>query len=158
MPKEIERKFLVNREKWETIPKPAGDFFRQGYLSIEPEKTIRVRQTNDRSFLTIKGKTEGISRQEFEYEIPKEDAQNLLDHFAVSELSKIRYRVTFAGKLWEVDEFFGDNEGLILAEIELQNEDESFELPDWVGDEVSHDARYYNSNLTVEAYQTWKTS
>lgn len=158
MAKEIERKFLVNREKWKAIPKPEGDFFRQGYLSIEPEKTIRVRQTADQCFLTIKGKTSGISRLEFEYEIPKADAEILLNDFALSELSKIRYRISFAGKIWEVDEFLGENAGLILAEIELHNENESFELPEWIGVEVSHDQRYFNSNLTVEPYQKWHSN
>lgn len=155
---EIERKFLVVEHLWHEFKKqlPEGDYFRQGYLSIEPKKTIRVRQTSQHGFLTIKGKTDGLSRQEFEYQIPKEDAANLLDQFAFSELSKIRFRLVHAGNLWEVDEFLGENEGLILAEIELEDEQVSFEVPEWIGQEVSFDKRYFNSNLTLNPYSKWR--
>ncbi len=152
---EIERKFLINRKEWAMVEKPEPNFFRQGYISIDPNKTIRVRTTNDAAFLTIKGKSIGATRKEFEYEIPKLDAVEMLDHFAVSELSKKRYCLTFGGKVWEVDEFFGDNEGLLMAEIELNSEDEYFEIPIWVGEEVTGDERYYNSKLTVHPFKAW---
>ena len=155
---EIERKFLVHPEKWEDLQKPAGENFRQGYLLTDPQKTIRVRQTFDKGFITIKGISVGASRQEFEYEIPHLDAEELLDQFAVSELSKIRYKILFENHLWEIDEFLGENEGLILAEIELKSEDEKFNLPDWIAKEVTEEQKYYNSNLTINPYKNWKTS
>jgi CYTH domain-containing protein len=106
--------------------------------------------------LTIKGLTTGATRAEFEYEIPRDEAQELLDHFSVAELSKLRYKVVFEGKTWEVDEFLGDNQGLIVAEIELQSEAETFALPAWVGKEVTEEARYYNVNLTVKPFKGWE--
>ncbi|MCR8557153.1 CYTH domain-containing protein [Mucilaginibacter sp. BJC16-A38] len=152
---EIERKFLVDHEKWSKAPKSAGTYFRQGYLLNEKNRTFRVRVADTRAFITIKGGTSGISRKEFEYEIPVADGIELLDNFAISQVEKTRYCIDFAGKLWEVDEFYGDNAGLITAEIELQHEDEAFELPEWVAVEVSMDARYYNSNLSVNPFNTW---
>jgi CYTH domain-containing protein len=153
---EIERKFLVNAEKFKQIEKPNKEFFRQGYLLTDPKKTIRVRQTSDKGFITIKGISVGASRAEFEYEIPREEAKELLDQFAVSELSKYRTTILFEDKCWEVDEFLGKNEGLWVAEIELTSEDESFTLPDWVGQEVTGDAQYYNLNLTILPFQDWE--
>ena len=150
---EIERKFLVNAEKFKQIEKPNKEFFRQGYLLTDPKKTIRVRQTSDKGFITIKGISVGASRAEFEYEIPREEAKELLDQFAVSELSKYRTTILFEDKCWEVDEFLGKNEGLWVAEIELTSEDESFTLPDWVGQEVTGDAQYYNLNMTILPFQ-----
>lgn len=152
---EIERKFLVNREIWDQLEKQAGEFYRQGYLLTDPTKTIRVRQTSDKGFLTIKGISVGASRAEFEYEIPFDEAKELLDQFAVSELSKIRYKVLFDEKLWEVDQFLGDNEGLMVAEIELQSENEAVNIPDWIGQEVTGDEKYYNSNLTLFPFKDW---
>lgn len=153
---EIERKFLVNQDQWHDIEKPVGEFYRQGYLLTDPNKTIRVRQTSDKGFLTIKGITVGASRAEFEYEIPFEEAKELLDQFAVSELSKIRYKIFFEEKLWEVDEFLGENEGLIVAEIELESEEEKFSIPDWIDVEVTAEEKYYNSNLTQNPFKNWK--
>lgn len=155
MPQEIERKFLVT-DHWHHMTKADGQHYRQGYLLTDPEKTIRVRLTPYKGFLTIKGPSRGATRAEYEYEIPVGEAQELLDHFCTSELAKIRYRIELAGKTWEVDEFLGKNEGLIVAEIELESEDERFDLPDWVGEEVTGDARYYNANLTRSPYQTWE--
>lgn len=152
---EIERKFLVN-EKWKKIQKPAGEFYRQGYLLTDPNKTIRVRQTAEKGFLTIKGISKGATRAEFEYEIPVIEAEELLNQFAVSELSKIRFKILFENKLWEVDEFLGENEGLIVAEIELQSEDENFTIPDWIGREVTGEEQYYNSNLTLFPFKDWE--
>lgn len=156
MGKEIERKFLVDKDKWQQLTKPSGELFRQGYLLTDPSKTIRIRQTSNKAFLTIKGVSVGATRAEFEYEIPFADAKELLDDFSGSELSKIRYKVSFENKVWEVDEFLGDNNGLIVAEIELTSEDEYFNKPEWVANEVTGDDKYYNSNLTVNPYKQWK--
>ena len=153
---EIERKFLVKQEIWAQLEKPDGEFYRQGYLLTDPTKTIRVRQTSEKGFLTIKGISVGASRAEFEYEIPHGEAKELLDQFSVSELSKIRYKILFENKLWEVDEFLGENEGLMVAEIELQSEDETFCIPDWIGQEVTGEEKYYNSNLTLLPFKNWK--
>ncbi len=153
---EIERKFLVNKDKWDASAKPQPKYFRQGYLHAEPHKTIRVRQTSTEGFLTIKGISEGASRIEFEYKIPVLEAAELLNNFAVSELSKNRFELHYADKLWEVDEFLGDNEGLIVAEIELTFEDEAFELPEWAGQEVTGDEKYYNSSLAEKPFKRWE--
>ena len=152
---EIERKFLVDAEKWQQAVKPAGTHYRQGYLLNEHKRAIRIRVTDKQAFITIKGATTGISRKEFEYEIPVADGIELLDSFDVSEIEKIRYCLYFGNKLWEVDEFLGDNAGLLIAEIELHDENEIFTLPDWIVMEVSGDARYYNSNLSKNAYKNW---
>ena len=152
---EIERKFLVNHAHWEKLPKPSGEFYRQGYLLTDPKKTIRVRQTSDKGFLTIKGISVGATRAEYEYEIPYEEAKELLDQFAVAELSKIRYKVSIEHHIWEVDVFSGKNEGLIVAEIELESEDEKFVLPAWVDREVTGEEKYYNSNLVTKPYNEW---
>ena len=156
MVQEIERKFLVDHDKWRQIDKHKGQLYRQGYLLAEPNKTIRVRQTPEKGFLTIKGLTIGVTRPEFEYEIPIDEAKELLDHFSVSELSKIRYKISFENKIWEVDEFLGDNLGLIVAEIELTKEDEIFKIPDWIGKEVTDENKYYNSNLTIVPFKNWE--
>lgn len=152
---EIERKFLVDQEKWQQVTKPEAMHFRQGYIFSDEKKTIRVRVTDTEAYITIKGSTAGFSRSEFEYTIPKTDGIELLDNFAVSELEKYRYRVAYAGKLWEVDEFLGDNQGLLMAEIELGREDEEFELPPWITTEVTGDDRYYNARLSVHPLKNW---
>jgi CYTH domain-containing protein len=152
---EIERKFLVDHAKWGKVEKPQGTYYRQGYLLNDDERTIRVRITDKQGYVTFKGESSGISRKEFEYMIPIEDGIELLNHFAKSELEKIRYRIDFAGKLWEVDEFLGKNKGLIMAEIELINELEEFEKPGWITVEVSDDERYYNSYLSVHPFSEW---
>ncbi len=152
---EIERKFLVDHEKWRQVVKPAGTNFRQGYLLNDDKRTIRIRVTGEQGFITIKGATSGITRREYEYKIPVKEGIELLDAFAVSEVEKTRYRIEFAGKIWEVDEFAGDNAGLIMAEIELDNETETFAIPPWVTLEVSDDARYYNSNLSINPFKKW---
>ena len=152
---EIERKFLVHKDKWNLVSKPKKDFYRQGYLFSDSNKTIRVRQTNDKGYITIKGSVIGLSRPEFEYEIPKADAEELLNQFSVSELIKVRYKILFKNKIWEVDEFLGDNLGLIVAEIELEHENEQFEIPDWIANEVTDDNKYYNSCLAKTPYCNW---
>ena len=155
---EIERKYLVKLAEWQELEKPSGEFYRQGYLLTDPNKTIRVRQTSDKGFLTIKGISLGASRAEFEYEIPWNEARELLDQFAVAELSKVRYKISVDNHIWEVDVFSGKNEGLIVAEIELSSEDENFTIPGWIDREVTGEEKYYNSNLVTEPFQDWKWS
>jgi|WetSurMetagenome_2_1015567.scaffolds.fasta_scaffold149299_2 adenylate cyclase len=147
MPKEIERKFLVDKPLWEALAKPEGIPVRQGYLSTSPQCNIRVRVYGDKGFITIKGKASGISREEFEYEIPKADAEEILRTFTPPQTAKVRYLIPYRSHTWEVDVFIEENEGLIVAEIELGSEEESFVRPDWTGREVTEDPRYLNSNL-----------
>ena len=152
---EIERKFLVNHAHWEQLEKPVGEFYRQGYLLTDPQKTIRVRQTSDKGFLTIKGISVGATRSEYEYEIPFKEAKELLDQFSVAELSKVRYKISLGNHIWEVDVFSSKNQGLIVAEIELKSEDETFDIPDWIDREVTGEERYYNSNLATKPFEDW---
>lgn len=152
---EIERKFLVKKDKWAQVVKEERSLFRQGYILSDSQKTVRVRLTDTEAFLTIKGQTVGASRHEFEYSIPMEDARHMLDNFCNSELSKIRYFIPHDGHTWEVDEFLGQNEGLIVAEIELSSEDEQFSLPDWVDKDVTAEKKYTNSNLAVRPFTKW---
>ncbi|WP_214071010.1 CYTH domain-containing protein [Mucilaginibacter sp. dw_454] len=152
---EIERKFLVDHKKWQALNKPAGTKLRQGYIVDDQTRTVRLRIAGDNAWLTFKGGTQGISRTEYEYDIPVGDAAELFEQFVKSGLEKTRYCITYADKLWEVDVFEGDNNGLIVAEIELDSEDEQFELPPWIGEEVSDDPRYYNSSLSVRPFKTW---
>ena len=144
---EIERKFLVKEQLWQGIEKPSPSRIVQAYLVNSAEKNVRIRIKGTKGFLTIKGPTQGISRAEFEYEIPLKDADELISTFAEKVIEKFRYEISFKNHLWKVDVFTGKLEGLYLAEIELNSEDEHFELPDWVGEEVSTDPNYYNSNL-----------
>jgi len=153
MPDEIERKFLVVGDTWRIGT--TGCRYVQGYLSRDPERIVRVRLAGDRAFLTIKGISQGISRLEFEYAIPTADAEALLKLCAGPLIEKTRTVVAYRGKRWEVDEFAGDNLGLILAEIELPSEGEPFDLPPWAGAEVSADPRYYNSCLSERPFKTW---
>ncbi len=153
---EIERKFLVDPAKWEKFDKPEGKVYRQGYLVNEKHKTVRIRTAGNQAFITVKGATQGFTRKEFEYEIPPEDAKELLESFDLKGTSKTRYRVPVGGKVWEIDVFSGENEGLIVAEIELKNENETFEKPDFLLEEVTDDARYYNSNMALHPYKSWK--
>ena len=152
---EIERKFLVPGEAWRTLGEPT--LLRQGYLSLDPERTVRVRIEGDRATLTIKGKSRGATRGEWEYPIPMPEAAELLDTLCQQPLvEKIRHRIASGPHTWEVDEFLGANAGLVVAEIELASEDERFDKPDWIGLEVTHDKRYFNSNLIRHPYSAWK--
>lgn len=144
---EIERKFLVDAEKISALNLSGGEKISQGYLSIEPARTVRVRVKKNRGFLTIKTANVGIVRSEFEYEIPLADAQELLKICAPNILSKVRHKIEHAGKIWEVDIFEGKHAGLILAEVEMDTPEEFIELPDWLGEEVSENPRYFNSKL-----------
>lgn len=155
MPLEIERKFLVDKTKW-TAP-AEGTTVRQGYLPGEGSPLlVRIRRQNEKAFLTLKGRNNGITRAEYEYEIPAAEADELLTLCKRPLIEKTRYLIPFDGHTWEVDVFAGENEGLILAEIELQDENESFVKPDWLGQEVSADSRYYNSNLAENPYADWR--
>lgn len=154
MAAEIERKFLIHKDLWQ--PKDAGVRIRQGYLSLDPERTVRVRIKGDKGFLTVKGKNHGIARAEFEYEIPVSEAENLLDELCLKpQIDKVRYIENIAGQTWEIDVFSSDNAGLIVAEAELSAVDAELDLPEWIAEDVSEDARYFNSNLIQHPYSKW---
>lgn len=157
MNKEIERKYLVADDRWRDR---AGDglLCEQGYLAASAGgATVRVRRMGDKGYLTIKGPSDGISRIEMEYEIPESDAAAMIQTLCGDQVvSKIRYRIDVGGFVWEVDEFSGENKGLVLAEIELEHEEQSFERPDWIGDDVSHEARYFNACLAKTPYSLWR--
>jgi CYTH domain-containing protein len=147
---EIERKFLVNKLLWAQLNKPIPKRIQQAYLSDDKNCTVRVRTKGSKGFLTIKGKSVGISRSEYEYEIPLDEAEKMIAEFCPKVLSKDRYEIYVGKHLWEVDIFHGKLAPLIIAEIELSREDESFQLPEWVGKEVSDDTEYYNSRLILK--------
>jgi len=152
---EIERKFLTASTDWQKLA--SGTAYRQGYLCADTERTVRVRTIADKGYITVKGASVGLSRLEYEYEIPVDDANALLDGLCLKPLiEKLRYRIEHAGFIWEVDVFSGDNDGLVVAEIELENEDQRFDKPDWIGEEVTGDPRYFNANLTTYPYSKWK--
>lgn len=143
---EIEYKYLVKNDNYKDLATSRTHIL-QGYLNREPERTVRVRVKGDKGFLTVKGKNSGASRLEFEYEIPKSDAEEMLSLCHEPILDKTRYLVPFEGHIWEVDEFHGMREGLVTAEIELRSESEHYALPDFIGENVTGDPKYYNSNL-----------
>ena len=145
--KEIEYKFLVDDKKWSEIEKTSPSLIVQGFITKSKESTVRIRIKNEAAFLTIKGKTVGITRSEFEYEIPVSDAEQMLLEFTEKKIRKKRFIIPFKGHNWEVDVFEGHLSGLILAELEVQSENEKFELPNWVTKNVSEDERYYNAVL-----------
>jgi len=149
---EIERKFLVTGNDWR---QSRGVYCVQGYLSRDKDRTIRVRRYGNKAFLTVKGVTTSASRAEFEYEIPLADAEELFKLCDGPLIEKVRHRVFYNGLTWDVDEFLGENEGLVLAEIELDHEAQSFERPPWLGEEVTHDHRYFNSNLCAHPFRRW---
>jgi CYTH domain-containing protein len=153
MGQEIERKFLVTNDGWREGAE--GTLYRQGYLAKDADRTVRVRVAGTQAYLTIKGRTKGTSRAEYEYEIPLKDAEELLDLCEGPLVEKTRHKIQHAGRTWEVDVFHGDNDGLIMAEVELEREDVHVEMPGWAGKEVSGDARYYNSSLSKKPYKTW---
>ena len=156
MAKEIERKFLIKRELWQ--PKGDGVSIRQGYLSLEPERTVRVRQPGRGGFQRTTVKTHGLPRMETAYEIPAKEAAQLLDELCLRPLvEKTRYTESYQGQQWEIDIFAGDNAGLAVAEAELESEAAELVLPDWAGQEVSGDARYYNSSLIHNPYKNWQS-
>lgn len=154
---EVERKFLLKNDDWRTFVHQSLSM-RQGYLNDEIGCSIRVRTCAGQAWLNIKSVTVGAQRQEYEYEIPVADGNQMLDTLARKPLiEKVRHLVEYRGHLWEVDEFAGDNAGLVVAEIELEHPDVEFARPDWVGEEVTHDIRYYNTLLAKHPYKTWQT-
>lgn len=155
MASEIERKFLVDHEKWRKLVKPEGIHYKQGYLVSNAQQTMRVRVSDKQAYLNLKSKISNLSRHEYEYEIPLDDGLEILNAFTKQGTEKIRYRIPFAGKVWEADVFLGDNTGLIVAEIELQSEHEVFEKPDWVTTEVTDDGRYSNAALSKNPFKSW---
>jgi adenylate cyclase len=150
---EIERKFLVDVNKWR--PGGPGVNIKQGYLSVDTERTVRVRIAGGKAFLTIKGKSIGISRTEMEYEIPVDEAEVLMAMCLEFVIEKTRYLEKKQKVVWEVDVFYGNNKGLVLAEVELENENQHVDLPDWIEKEVSTDFRYFNSWLSQNPYLKW---
>jgi len=152
---EIERKFLVTSHEWQEV---LGVMFSQGYLNRDKDRTVRVRVAGPHGFLTIKGSTSGATRAEFEYEIPLIDAESLLKLCEGPIIQKIRRVIHYKGFKWEVDEFLGENAGLVVAEIELKSEEQPFDKPSWLGQEVTYDPRYYNSNLSENPYGSWQQS
>lgn len=150
---EIERKFLVTRT--DMLDGIEGETLSQGYLSHSPDSTVRVRIAGQQGWLTIKGRTQGASRLEFEYSIPLPDAQQLLALCQSGRIEKTRYRIAVADLVWEVDVFHGDNHPLVVAEVELDDENQPVQLPDWAGREVTDDARYFNSALSETPFCRW---
>ena len=154
---EIERKFLVADDSWRGLG--PGSRYRQGYLSTEPGRTVRVRVADGKGYLTIKGKTVNATRAEYEYVIPLQDAAAILDELCERPLiEKTRYRIDYQGLLWEVDEFEGENAGLVIAEVELAVADQAVALPAWIGEEVTADPRYYNASLIANPFSRWSGS
>ncbi len=154
MAQEIERKFLVKGSVWQTLAQ--GETYRQGYLSSTKERVVRVRTIGETGFLTIKGITTNGSRAEYEYKIPGKDADEMLSNLCERPLiEKKRYVIPQGDLKWEVDEFFGENKGLVVAEIELNTINQEFDKPDWIGEEVTEDPRYFNSNLSKKPYTQW---
>lgn len=154
MGKEIERKFLIEEDDgWKRVETKA---YRQGYLNTTKERTVRVRTIGEKGYLTIKGVTKGATRLEFEYEIAVEDAQQMLDELCERPLiEKTRRKIEYSGFTWEIDEFFGENDGLVIAEIELEDEGQNFDKPSWIKEEVTDDPRYFNANLVKHPYSQW---
>ena len=150
---EIERKFLLKNDNWREGA--VGVHYKQAYLNEKGDNTVRVRIEGDKAKLTIKGKSSNISRLEFEYDIPMEDAEALFSLAKMPIVEKYRYKIMYAGNCWEVDEFLGLNRGLVVAEIELESETQPFEKPEWIGMEVSGDKRYTNANLARKPYCEW---
>jgi adenylate cyclase len=157
-PLEIERKFLIVSDGWRSLVEGAPKRLSQGYLCSDPRKSVRVRIAGERATVTVKGAREGITRLELQYDIPVRDAELMLALCERPLIDKTRYIVRHDGMKWEVDIFHAENEGLMVAEIELEREDQPVKIPDWVGQEVSHEARYYNSCLAKNPYSSWKES
>lgn len=155
MAREIERKFLIRGDGWRRQA-GTGTSYHQGYLTTRTALTVRVRLAGGKGFLTVKGADTGFTRLEFEYEIPPGDATEMLDRFCTGgRVDKTRYRIAFAGLIWEVDEFHGENQGLLLAEVELDREDQAIEIPPWAGLEVTSDPRYHNAYLAQKPFTSW---
>jgi CYTH domain-containing protein len=151
---EVERKYLVAGDAWRAMAR--GIHYRQGYLNRDPERTVRIRSTGHKAYITIKGLTVGASRPEYEYEIPLADGDAMIDTLVERPIiEKRRYEIAWGDLVIQVDEFLGENAGLVIAEIELRTEDQVFDKPSWLGEEVTGDPRYYNANLIRHPYSKW---
>jgi len=151
---EIEKKFLLKNDDWRKLAQ--GKEYRQGYLSSVKERTVRIRTIEDTGYLTIKGVSQGASRAEYEYVIPVDEANAMLDTLCEKPLiEKKRFKISYQGFIWEIDEFYGVNQGLIMAEVELASETQPFAKPEWIGVEVTHDSRYFNANLVHHPFSKW---
>jgi CYTH domain-containing protein len=156
---EIERKYLVKNKNYKKLKIENKNRIEQGYITLDKEKLIRIRIASRDAFLTIKGLATKITRHEYEYQIPVKEAREMLELFCYQPIiKKVRYAIKYQGKVWEIDEFEGLNRGLTIAEIELENEDEKFDKPDFIGQEVTDDPRYYNFNLVKNPYKEWEAS
>jgi len=154
MGQEIERKFRVTATTYRELAQ--GTHYRQGYLNSQKERVVRIRTIDDKGFITVKGITKGATRLEYEYEISASDANEMLSELCEQPIiDKHRYKVPMGDHVWEIDEFHGENEGLTVAEVELESEDQKYPKPEWIGDEVTGDARYYNSNLIANPFKKW---
>lgn len=152
--KEIERKYLLISDEWKG--KSQGVLYRQGYLSIDPVRTVRVRLEGEEGKITIKGEKKSGAGDEYEYNIPGDEAAYIIDHLCMKPvIEKMRYKIEYKGNTWEVDEFFGENLGLILAEIELDSVDQIFEKPTWIGEDVTEDPKYKNASLVKNPFGKW---
>lgn len=155
MAKEIERKFRVKSNAYRNTGE--RKYYKQGYLSTDKGRTVRIRIVDNQGYITVKGAAQSLSRDEYEYAIPATDANEMLDNLCLKPLiEKYRYRVPYAGMVWEVDEFLRENSGLIVAEIEIPAEDHPFCIPDWIGKEVTNDRKYFNSCLVQRPYSAWE--
>ena len=151
---EIERKFLIKSDEWKSLGK--RKFYQQGYLLVDKNRTIRIRTVEEKGFITIKGSGRGISRSEFEYQIPVEEARIILETLCEKPLiKKYRTKIKLNNLVWEVDEFIDENYGLVIAEVELENENQKIDIPSWIGDEVTGEIKYYNSMLIKNPFTNW---
>lgn len=150
---EIERKFLINNKLWK--PTGTGTKIKQGYLSVDPERVVRIRVAGEKAYITIKGKPKGIVRTELEFEIPESEAEVLLKMCLDFPIVKTRFKESIGNMIWEIDVFDGENKGLVLAEVELADENQKIDLPNWITDEVSFDSRYYNAWLSGHPFSKW---
>lgn len=152
---EIERRFLLQNDTWRTLASPPI-LLKQGYLSVEKERTIRVRIVGEQAWLTIKGYISDVSRSEFEYPIPLADAENIMTNLCPFKMEKYRYTINYHEFIFEIDEFFGENAPLVVAELELPSEDAPYPKPDWLGEEITSDGRFTNAYLSKHPFATWK--
>jgi CYTH domain-containing protein len=151
---EIERRFLVRDKRYRQLAKPI--YYRQGYLSTAKDRIVRVRVKGEKAFLAVKGTTNGITRTEYEYEIPAAEAERMLEQLCKKPvIEKDRYKIEYDGMVWDVDEFHGPNEGLVVAEVHLDREDQKITMPEWIGEEVSHEPKYFSSSLVQNPYSKW---
>ncbi len=152
---EIEKKFLVKNDSYKNLAE--AEIYSQGFLSTEKERVVRVRISKEKGWLTVKGLSKGAKRSEFEYEIPVNDAAFMIDKICQKpNILKKRYHIPWGKFVWEVDEFLNENEGLVIAEIELEAENQEFQLPDWIGEEVTGEEKYYNAYLIKHPFKSWK--